>query len=186
MKLMFFLLLLALGVGAAGYAAWLWAANQRLRRVNEALRDRLRRSPTPTRSHVTAELHENLSTKVSVLKWRLEALDPQGLSPADRSGHAELLRLMGDVYEDVRLLAHDLRPPELKTHGLSTALHKLVGQLNRGTRVRFELSTGPTAERLPREQEDTLYAEALDRIEDALHHAADPVVTLELRGGGRR
>jgi two-component system NarL family sensor kinase len=176
-----FLLLLALGAGFGGYLAWanrrLHRTNARLDQQNEHLREALRHGPVAERRHVATELHHNLSTKVSVLKWQLEA------APAVLPGrglHEALLTTLQDVYEDVRLITHDLVPPELETEGLPAALRRLVAQLNQGVYRRIELRVDGFSERLPYAQEYDLYGLVLELLNSLLSQTETAALGLSL------
>ena len=105
------------------------------------------------------------------MRWRLEALDTSKYPEADQKIHAGVLQSLEDVYADIRLISHNLLPPELETHGISVALQKLIEKLNSNTKTEFHLVTNGFTERLNPKTEYQLYSIALELVNNVLKHA---------------
>lgn len=166
---------LLLGIGLVLYIIWsnqkLRSKNDELNRKNKEIEDALFKGQTIERKRVASELHDNLNTKIAALRWRLEALDTSRYPQADQKIHESLVQMLEDVYADIRLISHNLLPPELETQGLVVALHTLTDKLNLNTKTHFHLITPDINERLSPQIEYQLYTIALELVNNVLKHA---------------
>ncbi|MFN3378145.1 MAG: sensor histidine kinase, partial [Runella zeae] len=135
---------------------------------------------TLERKRVASELHDNLNTKIAALRWRLEALDTSKYPETDQKIHAGILQTLEDVYADVRLISHNLLPPELETEGLSIALQKLIEKLNLNTKTMFHLIVDEALPRLNPTSEYQLYSIILELVNNVLKHAQAQKVWISL------
>ncbi len=163
------------GILLTGFILWsnrkLKIKNQQLKAKNREIEEALLKGQTIERKRVASELHDNLNTKIAALRWRLEALDTSKYPEADQKIHAGILQTLEDVYADVRLISHNLLPPELETQGLSIALQKLSDTLNLNTKTQFHLITHGIEDRLNPKMEYQLYSIALELVNNVLKHA---------------
>jgi PAS domain S-box-containing protein len=85
------------------------------------------------RKRISAELHDELGQALTVMKFRLKAIE-KGLTK-DQSGIqkdcSDTLHYIDQVIEDVRRLAQDLSPSVLEDLGFSAALRKMVNQFTK-------------------------------------------------------
>lgn len=90
------------------------------------------------RKRMAGELHDNLNTKIAAVRYRLEA---QSLGTDAQQGKFidETINLVNDIYEDVRLISHNLIPETVEEIGLIPSLSKLIATLNENNAVRFHL-----------------------------------------------
>lgn len=173
-----------LGVLLTGFILWsnrrLTTKNEELKAKNREIESALLKGQTSERKRVASELHDNLNTKIAALRWRLEALDTSKYPEADQKIHARVLQSLEDVYADIRLISHNLLPPELETHGISVALQKLIEKLNSNTKTVFHLVTNHLTERLNPKTEYQLYSIALELVNNVLKHAQAQQVWMSL------
>ncbi|MBB3840331.1 signal transduction histidine kinase [Runella defluvii] len=166
---------LLLGVGLVLYIIWsnqkLRSKNDELQRKNKEIEEALFRGQTIERKRVASELHDNLNTKIAALRWRLEALDTSRYPQADQKIHESLVQMLEDVYADIRLISHNLLPPELETQGLVVALHTLTEKLNLNTKTHFRLVSADINERFDPKIAYQLYSIALELVNNVLKHA---------------
>ncbi|MCY7352584.1 MAG: tetratricopeptide repeat protein [Cytophagaceae bacterium] len=174
-SLRFLAALLVLSAGILGFVFW---SNRRLRAKNEELgrqkaeiETALFRGQTMERKRVASELHDSVASKVSALKWRFEALDTSQLPDDQKQEHARLLDQMGEVYEDIRTISHNLMPEILEKHGLQAALIKLTDTLNVQNRTRFLVEVKNSGEDIRGKAAYELYAIALELVNNILKHA---------------
>lgn len=164
-----------LGILLTGFILWsnrrLTAKNEELKTKNREIESALLKGQTIERKRVASELHDNLNTKIAALRWRLEALDTSKYPEADQKIHAGVVQSLEDVYADIRLISHNLLPPELETHGISVAFQKLIEKLNSNTRTKFHLVTDNLTERLNPKIEYQLYSITLELVNNVLKHA---------------
>jgi signal transduction histidine kinase len=173
-----------LGILLTGFILWsnrkLKSKNEELKTKNREIEAALLKGQTIERKRVASELHDNLNTKIAALRWRLEALDTSKYPEADQKIHAGVLQSLEDVYADIRLISHNLLPPELETHGISVALQKLIEKLNSNTKTEFHLVTNNLTERLNPKTEYQLYSIALELVNNVLKHAQAQQVWMSL------
>lgn len=171
----FLAVLLVLSAGTLGLAVWsnrrLQEKNLELVRKNADIESALYRGQTLERKRVASELHDSVAAKVSALKWRLEALDTSQLDKSQQQEHVRLLDQMGEVYEDIRTISHNLMPEILEKQGLQAALIKLTDTLNVQNRTRFLLEVDDSGEKILGKTAYELYAITLELINNILKHA---------------
>ena len=105
-------------------------ANKELIKKNFEISEALFKGQTIERKRVAAELHDNLGSTLSALKWRLGALDSDNLNKKEKVIYESIKSMMNSAYEDVRNLSHNLLPKELSERGLIGAIQKLKADLN--------------------------------------------------------
>lgn len=86
------------------------------------------------RKRISRELHDDTAQALTAQLLRLKTLESTG-GTLDPHGLAYLIDLTAEALEDVRHLAHELRPPSLDDLGLLASLEGLVAQC----RERFDL-----------------------------------------------
>lgn len=138
----FLILLSLLSIATLGFVFW---AYSRLKKTNKALLQKNReilqaqtKGQNMERKRMAGELHDNLNTKIAAVRYRLEA---QALG-ADEKGAKmfdDTLSLVNDIYEDVRLISHNLVPEAVEEIGLLPSLEKLTSILNENNTVNFHL-----------------------------------------------
>jgi two-component system, NarL family, sensor kinase len=171
----FLLGLAVLGIMLTGYVIF---TNRRLRDKNLILTKKNReieeahyKGQHVERKRVASELHDSLNTKLAALRWRLEALDIESFPAKDQKILTGLIDMLEDVYDDVRLISHNMLPAELETKGLTAALQKLTDKLNVNPKTVFSLVFKGIAARLDPQVEFELYNIALELINNIIKHA---------------
>lgn len=152
-------------------SGYIFYNNRQLRQKNRAIVTAQLKGQTLERQRVAADLHDNLGTTLSALHWNLEALDKSNLNATEQALYANISQQVGQAYNDVRLLAHNLLPDELAKRGLGVALRQLVGKLNRGTLTRFQLTSAEGLPRFHPQTEFELYSICLELLNNTLKHA---------------
>ena len=170
--------LLLAGLASICILVYILWANKRLRKYNEQLVNKNReiemaldRGQKIERRRVASELHDNLNTKLAALRWSLESMDTGNWDGFNRSLHQKLLEMANDAYKDVRLISHNMLPPELEREGLPAAFTELVRKLNELGDIRFDFEAHNMYRRLSKNGEHQLYNVALEAINNALRHA---------------
>lgn len=165
---------LLLGIGLAGYVI---LNNQKLKTKNKELKARheeisgmIFKGQAIERKQASSELHDNLNTKIVALKWRFEVLDTSKYSKQDQKILSDFIKVLDDIYMDVRLISHNLLPAELETQGLVMALQKLLNNIS-NRHISFHLLTEGITHRLDPQLEHELYNVALELINNILKHA---------------
>lgn len=163
----------------------LWV-NRRLKKYNTQLITKNReiemaldRGQKIERRRVASELHDNLNTKLAALRWSLESIDTKDWDSNQQSLHKKLIEMANDAYKDVRLISHNMLPPELEREGLSAAFHILFQKLNELGDIKFHYEE-QNMKRLSPNHEHQLYNIALEGINNALKHAKATKVHIQV------
>jgi signal transduction histidine kinase len=158
---------------------------QRLQ-VEEALRtSELESAVADERGRLARELHDSVTQSLYSLTLFAEAARQM----AEESGYEEIERQIEQIgriglqaLKEMRLLVHELRPPELKREGLLSALRQRLEAVEgrAGVEARVVVDTDELG-RLPRGVELGLYRIAQEALNNALKHAAATSVEVHLR-----
>ena len=151
-----------------------------LQQQNQQISSALLQGQTLERKRVAADLHDNLGSTLSALRWSLEAIDKTKLTQPEQSVYVTLNQQLNQAYDDIRLLSHNLLPDELAKQGLAIALTILIDKLNRNTPVRFHLLLPDTFQRHDQQTEFELYSICLELLNNILKHANATEVHLTL------
>lgn len=155
-------------------------ANHLLRQSNEATRTALMTGQTQERKRVATELHDSLNTKVAAIRWRLQAVPTSRWPQRDKSNYAEVLAMVNELYDDIRLISHGMLPHNLATQPLHTVLQKLVSQLSKRGTIRFRLVADDTTADLPDPIKFQVYSIALELTNNVVRHARATNVWISL------
>ena len=155
-------------------------ANLTLTRKNHEIQEALFRGQSIERERVASELHNNLGSLLSGVKWRLEAVELDNFSPSERTQYQSVVSLITDAYNQVRHISHNLLPSILEKQGLVPALEKLIADLNRSGRATFELIAPNEIMIEDKKISFELYSCVLELINNILKHAKARQVALEL------
>jgi signal transduction histidine kinase len=126
---------------------------------------------TLERKRVASELHNNLGSMLSAMRYRLQILDKEKLSSKEQKVYDSILEMMGTAYAEVRLISHNLLPAELEKKGLKGAIEKLIGDINLGQKLIIDLQMDDDI--LPKNKrfELELYSICLELINNIIKHA---------------
>ena len=150
------------------------------------------------RSRLARDLHDSVtqvlySQTLLVEGWKQMAMNGQLDDIAEPL--AELAQLSKQALKEMRLLVHELRPPDLEKEGLVGALHKRINAVEKRSGVEARLITHGILAELPVALQENMYRIALEALANALKHAdarnvtvhiyaADEHVTLEVIDDG--
>jgi signal transduction histidine kinase len=155
-------------------------ANRSLTLKNHEIQEALFRGQSLERKRVASELHDNLGSLLSGVKWRLESIDTGGLSHSEQALHESVVKLVTDAYNQVRHISHNLLPSILEKEGLIPALEKLVAEVNRPGKLTFELIIAKDLLINDDKVAFELYSSVLELITNILKHAEAQQVVIEI------
>lgn len=155
-------------------------ANHALTLKNNEIQEALFQGQSLERKRVASELHNNLGSLLSGVKWRLESLDFDKLSSPEKKLYESVVGLITDAYEQVRHISHNLLPSILEKEGLLPALEKLFRDLNKSGKAQFEMICPPGTIIDDRHVSFELYSCILELINNILKHANARHVVLEV------
>jgi signal transduction histidine kinase len=136
-------------------------ANAALERLNETLEAEIKR--------LAHALHDDAGQLLAVVHIKLE--DVSRTLPADvRERLQEVRRVLDQIEDQLRGLAHELRPPALEDQGLLPALQNLASAVSRRTKLRVTVESTEST-RLPMKMEAVLYRVIQEALKNAAKHA---------------
>jgi signal transduction histidine kinase len=153
-------------------------ANGELVKKNFEITEALFKGKTIERERVAAELHDNLGSTLSALKWRLEALNSDRLNQNEKKIYESIKAMMSDAYEDIRNLSHNLIPKELKEKGLIGAICKLTNDLNSLEKVNIKFNYQENITPINDSISLELYSIILELVNNALKYSQASQITL--------
>jgi signal transduction histidine kinase len=169
------------GLLALGIIAYVFWNNQKLRIKNREIEEALLKGQNIERKRVAQELHDNLSAKISGIRMRLEAIEPDFKAEKHKQIYDSSVIALAEVYTDVRLISHNLLPAELETKGLALALENLTTELNSLGKTHFSLKIGQTVGRFTSKIEYELFSVVLELSNNIMKHseAANAIIALD-------
>lgn len=173
------LMILSRQAGLAIENARLYDAAQYGQHIAQVQRERLRQLTRQTvtaqeeeRQRIARELHDEAGQSLTALKISLEIL--AGSLPAEMQSAQEALKeaaeQAGQTLENLRSIAHNLRPPALDRLGLNLALGGLCQQFEALTHIQTSYE-GLDLPRLRNSHEITLYRFVQEALTNAAKHA---------------
>ena len=155
-------------------------ANRSLTLKNHEIREALFRGQSLERKRVASQLHDNLGSLLSGVKWRMESIDTEVLSHAEKVLHEGVVTLITDAYNQVRHISHNLLPSILEEQGLVPALEKLIADINRPGKLTCDLIVAKEVFIEDKKVAFELYSCALELITNILKHAQARHVVVEI------
>ncbi len=149
-----------------------------------AARQRVEAAREEERTRIARELHDELGSTLTRVRWEIEALDKElsAAPPAVHDRFSETTRLVDSTIESVRRIAAELRPTILDDLGLVAALESQVQQFMRATGITCRLhvllddeAQGPT-----REQATALFRIVQEALTNVSRHARATRVNIVL------
>ena len=136
-------------------------ANAALRRLNETLEAEIKR--------LAQALHDDAGQLLAVVHIKLE--DIGRAQPAEvRERLQEVRQVLDQIEDQLRGLAHELRPPALEDQGLLPALQNLAGAVSRRSGLRVTVDATDST-RLPSGIEAVLYRVVQEALKNTSKHA---------------
>jgi two-component system, NarL family, sensor histidine kinase LiaS len=160
--------------------AFLFWNNKRLRKKNAEIEDAHFRGQKTERKRVAEELHDNLGSQLSAMRWSILAMDKNQFNENEQDIYNNVLEMVDESYDQVRNLSHNLLPALLETEGLEKTLEKLIKKLNKNERIHFELLTENFPKKLDKKIEFELYSILLELINNIIKHSQASQATISL------
>ena len=151
--------------------AELQKANQELIKKNQEIVDAMFKGQTFERKQVAAELHDNLGSQLSAMRWSILAMNKAVMSKEEREIYENVLSMMDESYNQIRNISHNLLPEELEKEGLQKAVEKLIFKLNRNQSISFSLNFNEYIIPLSSSIALEIYAIILELVNNIIRHS---------------
>ncbi len=158
---------------------------ERARRVQEAFSRRLIDSQEQERQRIAAELHDSLGQNLLVIKnYALMGLTTAEDDNPMREHLVEISDAATLSIEEVRQIAHNLRPYQLERLGLTRTLQSMLQQIANASDIGFTWEVDQIDGLLSKEGEIGLYRIVQEALNNILKHskASDASVSIQLDG----
>jgi PAS domain S-box-containing protein len=156
-----------------------------LRKAHENLRtlnQNLMRAQDDERHRLALELHDGAGQFLVALKWKLGPL-PQEIRehfPEAGQAVADSMKLVEDLTEELRALAHLLHPPIVDAAGLPSALRLYVEGIAESSGLVVELRIDPNLPRLSHEVETAMFRIVQEALTNVHKHADVKVAVVRI------
>jgi signal transduction histidine kinase len=155
--------------------------NEELARKFDEINAALLKGQTTERQRVAIDLHDNLGSTISSIKYSLEAIDRSKMNTDELAVQENLYSLLDKAYNDVRLLSHNLLPEEFEKQGLAETLAGFVRKMNKNSKIKFELEVSENFGRVDKKVEFELYSICLELVNNIIKHSKATEAMLRLR-----
>ena len=172
--------LIGLSLMFLGIGAMLWWNNRRLIKKNAEIVEAHFKGQKVERKRVAEELHDNLGSQLSAMRWSILAMNKDLLNPTEREIYDNVMEMVDESYNQVRNLSHNLSPDSLEAEGLVKTLGKMMDKLNKNNKIRFELITNNLPEKLDKKIEFELYSILLELINNIIKHSQATKATISI------
>lgn len=153
------------------------AQRQRLREVNM----RALAAAEDERKRIARELHDGTAQTLAALRVRLRLVRSTSDNAAREALLEEIAEDIGAAIEEVRRMAHGLRPPALDMLGLAPAIESHARTLADATGLQLELELEDGGRDLTPEAELAVYRIVQEALSNVARHAKARVVHVSLR-----
>jgi len=123
------------------------------------------------RKRLARELHDGAGQTLTGLLVRLKIIENKSPSPQMQSDIQNMQGLVSDTIEQIRTLAHQLRPAALEEFGLPLALEALVRDMTRHDGLDAECRCELKNNEIPDEIESVLYRIAQEGLTNIIRHS---------------
>ena len=154
--------------------------NASLAQKNKEISEASLKGQTLERQRVAADLHDNLGSTLSSIKWSLQAIDKSKMDTLELEVHQNLSEMLEKAYNDVRFLSHNLLPEEFEKQGLVSSLKYFVRKINQNSIIKFELDIDENLGRFDKKIEFELYSICLELVTNILKHSKATEAKIEL------
>jgi len=154
---------------ARAVASALDVARERERATAEGFRRAILAQETE-RSRIARELHDEAGQVMMAVALHLRALEKSTTDPQQRADLEELHGIVAEAAEGLHEMISELRPGQLREHGLAAAIDQQVARTREATGIEIDLHLEALPE-LPEEVEIALYRIVQEALVNVARHS---------------
>ncbi len=122
------------------------------------------------RAHIARELHDSTAQTLAALMLELSVMALENDDAVERARLERVRGIIGNVLDEVKLLAHTVHPRVLDDLGLVAALRLLARETEERGQVTVQLVAEPLTRTVPAAFTSALYYVAQEAVTNALRH----------------
>jgi signal transduction histidine kinase len=159
---------------------------ERARVEQAAFSERLIESQEGERKRIAAELHDGLGQNLLVIKNRamLSLSTPENKERAIEQLD-EISSIVSQTIDEVREIAHNLRPFQLDRLGLTKALQSIIRKMRDSSDIRFTAEIEPIDDLFSKEAEINLYRIVQESLNNIVKHSNATAASLSVKRDAR-
>lgn len=153
----------------------------------DAFSRQLLQSQESERRRIAAELHDSLAQNLLIVKnWALVGLTSLEEDNPAREHLNEISETTSLALDDVRQIAHNLRPYQLERLGLTNTIEHMVNQIRNASDIQFTAEIDNIDGMLSNESEINLYRVVQECVNNVVKHsaAANAWLSMKRTAGG--
>lgn len=144
---------------------------EELKTALDDIKEAMTKGQSLERSRVASELHDNLGSIISSIKYRMQAIDTSNLLEKERAIYDSIYLMINDAYSEVRLISHNLLPAELENSGLFGAIKRLIGEINQSEKIQIDLEVKHPNIKFSKKDELEVYSICMELINNTIKHS---------------
>jgi signal transduction histidine kinase/ligand-binding sensor domain-containing protein len=150
--------------------------------AQEAFSRQVIESQEQERKRIAAELHDSLGQNLLIVKnWALVGLNTLEANNPARQHLTEISETTSLAIDEVREIAHDLRPYQLERLGLTNTLEYMMRNIQNSSDIEFTVELENVDGLLSPESEISLYRMAQELINNVIKHSDATEVRLSVK-----
>ena len=151
-----------------------------LQEAYDEVKQAVTKGQTLERKRVASELHDNLGSMISGIRYQMQAIDIERLIGNEQKIYKRIYELIGNAYNEVRNISHNMIPSALENEGIYVALNNLIKDLNSNGTINFQLICDLNC-KFSEEIEIELYSVLLEIINNILKHSSAKNVEISFK-----
>jgi signal transduction histidine kinase len=155
-------------------------SNRSLLGKNKEISEAMLKGQTTERKRVASDLHDNLGSTMSSIRWAFQSIDTTKWSDNEKEIFTNVQVMFDKAYDDIRLLSHNLLPEEFERFGLKITLQNFIRKININTSINFNLTISEDFKRMDNRVEFELYSICLELVNNIMKHSQATQAKIEL------
>jgi two-component system, NarL family, sensor histidine kinase UhpB len=131
------------------------------------------------RKRIARELHDDTAQVLTAQLLRLKTMEAVGQN-LDPDGLGQLIEMTAEALEDVRHMAHELRPPSIDDLGLQASVESLTAQFRERFGIPITYRLEGSKRRFPSGIEIAMYRIVQEALTNVAKHANAPSATVSI------
>jgi two-component system, NarL family, sensor histidine kinase UhpB len=131
------------------------------------------------RKRIARELHDDTAQVLTAQLLRLKTMEATG-TQLDPDNLGQLIDMTAEALEDVRHMAHELRPPSIDDLGLHASVESLTAQFRERFNIPIRYRSEGSKRRFPSGIEIAMYRIVQEALTNVAKHANADSVTVEI------